>query len=62
MADERLLTLDEVLAGDCELRGPNGTTKLVHSPVGDLVLPTGRLVTRDPMTGSSAPSLLTVLG
>jgi hypothetical protein len=57
MADERLLTLGEILAGPCELSGPNGMTKLVHSPIGDLVLPTGRIVTRDPMAGSSSPAL-----
>jgi len=58
MADERRLTLDEILAGDCELNGPNGKSKLVHSPLGNLVLPTGRIVTRDPTTGPSAPALV----
>jgi hypothetical protein len=52
------LTLDRILAGDCEVPGEEGQPAwhLTNVPLGELGLPTGKVVGRDPFSGPLGPS------
>jgi len=50
MPDETLPTLDTILTGDFELALPGARVRFTNEPLGDLVVPTGKLLVRDPLS------------